>query len=177
MVRCGAAGRGFAGMAYNKPPITAEESTMTTIELKKETAVSVLRRLAAENGGVLEPSQVVDAARAEGSPLHTSFTWDDGEAAEKWRVHQARNLIRVMVEYIDVGKSEPTKVFVALRSESKDGGGYRRTVDVMSDAEMRAQLLAQALEDAKLFKLKYKRLTELAEVFDAMTRAEKKALA
>jgi len=148
-----------------------------TTELFKETTVSVLRRLAAENGGVLEPTQVVEAARDEDSPLHSSFTWDDGEAAEKWRVHQARNLIRVMVEYIDVEKSEPSKVFVALRSEAKTGGGYRRTVDVMSDADMRAQLLKQAFEDAKLFKLKYKRLTELAEVFDAMTRAERKALA
>jgi len=40
------------------------------------------------------PPAVVDAARAEDSPLHRYFTWDDGAAAEKWRLDEARKLVR-----------------------------------------------------------------------------------
>ena len=46
--------------------------------------------------GVLTPSAVVESARDEGSPLHDKFEWDDGVAAEAWRLEQARRLIRTV---------------------------------------------------------------------------------
>lgn len=51
--------------------------------------------------GVLRPADVVDAARNPNSSMHSQFEWDDGEAAEAYRLQQARSLIRrVKVEVI-----------------------------------------------------------------------------
>lgn len=138
--------------------------------INDEKIIADLRAIAKGNGGKLMPKDVVDYARPKKSPLHHRFTWDNDAAAEKWRLHQARGIINVLVEYIDKDKEnkEPVQVFVALRSEIKDGGGYRVTTSVMSDDEMRADLLAQALEDMRTFQKKYRHLSELASVFEAI---------
>lgn len=129
-----------------------------------------LTRLAAEHGGELQPKAVVDAARSEDSPLHKSFDWDDSEAAEKWRLTQARNLIRAVVTYEKVGnKTVETRVFVSLTPDRKENGdGYRLTSSVMSDDAHRQQLLSDAMGEMQRFKEKYRRLSELAKVFAAM---------
>ncbi len=137
-----------------------------------------LKRLAEEHGGVLTPKAVVDAARSETSPLHRSFDWDDTEAAEKWRLLQARNLIRVVVAYEPVadGKTLPCRVFVSLTPDrEQEHGGYRVTSSVMSDPDQRRQLLHDARADMKRFTLKYRQLEELADVFAAMDRATEEA--
>lgn len=132
-----------------------------------------LRRIAKSNGGVLQPATVVDAARPKSSPLHSKFEWDDSAAAEAYRIWQARQLIKVCVEVLP-GVSVPTEVFVSLSSDRCSGGGYRVTTTVLSDAETRAELLEDALAELRIFKIKYRRLTELASVFDAIDRAERK---
>lgn len=40
---------------------------------------------------------IVDRARHEENPLHPFFEWNDGEAAEQYRLSQARTLIRAIV--------------------------------------------------------------------------------
>lgn len=131
-----------------------------------------LERLA--SFGKLQPSDVVAAARKESSPLHKCFTWDDDEAAEAWRLHEARNLIRVYAVR-ELGKEKPDlqRVHVSLRSDRKDGG-YRVLADVLSDADLRKQLLADALDDLRYFKQKYQQLKELAPVFVAAASVEAK---
>lgn len=138
--------------------------------IKHDAVVKELERLAKANGGLLEPEQVVEAARAKTSPLHSSFDWKDTEAAHKWRLHQARNLIRVTVEYLGPDEdASPSRVFVSLTPDRKEGG-YRTMASVLSDAELRNQLMADALEDMKRFQLRYSALRELADVFAAMKK-------
>ena len=127
-----------------------------------------LRRIAKENGGILKPEAVVDAARPEDSPLHGRFCWADDEAARLYRIFQARQLIRVSVQVV-TGKGEKeyvVRAFVSLSPDrEEDGGGYRLITTVMGDADMRAQMLSDALSEMELFAEKYGTLTELAEVF------------
>ena len=54
-----------------------------------------LERIRAKTGQLI-PDDVVKAARPKKSPIHTAFEWDDTVASEKYRVHQARNLIRAV---------------------------------------------------------------------------------
>lgn len=124
-------------------------------------------------GGSLTAESVVDAARDKASPLHTCFTWDNGKAAQKWRLHEARNLIRVYSTR-EMAKDEPDTdhVFVSLRADRSEGG-YRSLTRVLSDTELRQKLLADAFEDMRYFKTKYKRLSELNAVFSAMDAAER----
>lgn len=150
---------------------------MSAGRITSKTIIAELRALAARNGGIVQPDAVVAAAKRATSAMHGWFTWDDGEAAEKWRLHQARNLLRVTVEYLSSDKSEdPVRVFVSLRSD-KEEGGYRRTADVMTDDELRDHLLAEACADMEAFKAKYRRLHELSAVFEAVQTVIEKATA
>lgn len=135
--------------------------------------VAELRRLFADNGGALTPEAIVEAARAEESALHDKFDWDDSEAAHAWRIHQARNLLRVVVTYIGPAEDQIcTRVFVSLTTDrTKGGDGYREIEAVMSNQEYRDQLLADALEEMRRFEQKYSALKELAGVFSAMRKA------
>jgi hypothetical protein len=140
--------------------------------MKKENIIAAeLRRIANENDGILKPEDVVEAARPKDSPLHSQFEWSNTEAANKWRIHQARNLIRVTVEWLNVpGKAEPVEIrpFVSLTPDRKnEGGGYRDTLVVLRSKESREQLLADALAELRAIEDKYAALQELAEVFAA----------
>lgn len=127
-----------------------------------------LKRLAAINGGVLQPRAVVEAARDAVSPLHRFFTWDDSEAAEKYRLQQARQLLSVAVEY-EPRTERHIDVFASLPTDRLNpGGGYRLTVDVLSDDHARAQLLHAARDDMRRFVNRYRELTELADLFQQM---------
>jgi hypothetical protein len=133
-----------------------------------------LQRIATRNCGLLRPEDVVDAARDRKSPLHEQFDWDDSEAAGKWRIHQARQLIRVTVTYREEVKQN-VRVFVSLTPDREnDGGGYRSMVAVLSDSESRKQLLADAMAELNTFEAKYRALDELAGVFAAIRSTRKK---
>ena len=136
--------------------------------LKDEKVISELKRIASENRGILMPETVVAEARLKTSPLHDHFDWDDSEAAKLWRIHQARRLINVCVEYIGPeDERREMRVFVSLRDD-RDEGGYRLLEKVVSTKGLRAQLLEDAMEEMNFFREKYKDLKELSEVFAAM---------
>lgn len=67
-----------------------------------------------EERGALRPSEVVNEARPESSPLHPAFEWNDSVAADEWRMHTARNLIR-SVHVVD-DSEEPVAVYVSVQS-------------------------------------------------------------
>lgn len=127
-----------------------------------------LNRIRSRNGGVLRPSDVVEFARNADTALHSAFTWDDDEAGQKWRLHEARNLIRVMVTIEDVSGDEMVvRPFISLPSDRR-AGGYRATVEVMGDEEMRAEMLSAALAELRATQKKYRQLQALSKVFAAI---------
>ena len=141
------------------------------VPMKNKAVLAELQRIAAEHGGLLRPSDVVKAARAKTSPLHSRFTWDDTKAAQEWRLHEARNLIRVMVHILPNGSDEPQRVFVSLNRDT-ESEGYRPLISVMSDKQLREALLQQAMAEMDYFTEKYESLKELSNVFSAMRRTK-----
>lgn len=140
----------------------------------KNKIVSELKKIAKENGGLLQPESVVEAARSVTSPLHSRFQWDDSSAAHQYRIWQARQLIRVTVEVME-RTGESFDVFVSLSPDrQRESGGYRVLTEVLSDEKMRSQLLQDALDDLELFREKYRRLKELAAVFAAIKKVRKR---
>lgn len=125
-----------------------------------------LKRIAKRNGGIINPPDVVAAARSPKSPLHSKFTWDDTEAAEQYRLWQARQLIRVVVTLVPQTEKHE-RVWVSLTTD-RGQSGYRALVDVLSDQDMRSQLLEEAKAEFAVFRAKFGRLVELAKVFAAM---------
>jgi hypothetical protein len=140
--------------------------------MKNKRIVQELKRIAEKHGNLLKPEIVVQCARQKTSPLHKYFEWNNSEAAEKYRIWQARQLLAVTVEYIQSSR-EPVQVFVSLKPDRKTGG-YRVLSEVLTDAEMRQQMLADAKADMDVFIHKYKRLTELASVFSVMKKVLKR---
>lgn len=159
-------------MSINRDLSTIDPKQRGLFKLGQE-GVAELRRIAEKNDGILRAQDVVKAARSEDSPLHSRFEWDDDEAAEKFRLIQARLLINISVD-VAPGSKIPTRVFVSLSTDRGDGGGYRTAVDVMSDREMRQQLLSDALESMENFRERYRRLKELSSVISAIGKTSKK---
>ena len=117
--------------------------------------------------GLLTAEIVVEQAKSPKSALHDWFEWDDVKASHEYRLWQARQLI-VSVQVLPRGSSKATVAFVSLKSDrARDGGGYRETVSVLSDARMRTELIRQALDDFRYWREKYRTLAELAEIFEA----------
>ena len=131
-----------------------------------------LEKIQARHNGIATPKDVLKAAKNKKSPLHRYFEWDDTTAAEQWRLEQAGNLVRsIEVVCGDSSQAIPTRAYVSIEKNGKRG--YMEISDVMTDPELRDQLLAQALNDAESFQSKYKTLTELKPVFAAIESVKK----
>jgi hypothetical protein len=135
-----------------------------------------LTQIFQEHDGHLPPEAVVEFARNENTALHAEFEWDDTEAAHQFRLSQARKLIRLNIDVIETPNGNVSvPVYVSLVSDRRSGTGYRALTDVMSDAEMRAQLLQQAIHELQRVRRKYESLRELAPVFSALDRVARNA--
>lgn len=115
----------------------------------------------------LSPATLLEASRSESAPLHGEFEWNDSEAAEKYRLHQAAGLIRnlTIVTKQNDGSRVADRAFVVT-----PGGESRYTAlsHALSRQDLRDALLESARRDAKCYIAKYKRLTETAGITSAM---------
>lgn len=136
--------------------------------------IGALRNIAKAHDGFLRAEDVVEAARTDASPLHSYFTWEDTEAAQHWRLFEAQRLIRVVVAVIPGITKDPVRVFMSLKSDRTPIGGYRTSVEILSNAQMREQMVREALDDMQMFRERYRMLRELADVFASMRKAAKK---
>lgn len=118
--------------------------------------------------GLLRPVVIVKSARRKESPLHNRFTWNDGEAANLYRLEEARRLIRVII-FQEIKEIPSQRVFVSLTSDRVNaGGGYRALVDVMSDTSMYARMRSDAMTLLGNAREKYRRVVELEKVWEAI---------
>lgn len=109
------------------------------------------------------PEQVLEKAKDENSELHKCFDWDNEIAGEKWRLHQARNVINGLVFVPKENKEQPVRVF-----SYTPGTNYKPTIQMVVDMNEYTMLLKQARRELEAFKTKYKTLKELKVVFDAI---------
>lgn len=139
------------------------------------TAQAVGERLALieRKKGTLQAKHVLDDARSSKSPLHRYFEWDDGKAAEAYRLNQARHLIQI-VHVKTVGNRDlqkPARAFVSLRPDAENDRQYENIVSVMSDDMKRVRLLKMAKEELADWRNRYETLQEFADLFPVIDRA------
>ncbi len=139
-----------------------------------EAAQAEMMLLKSQHGALVPAEAVVDFARDDSTALHAYFDWDDTEAARKWRIEQARHVIRMIVEVI-AQDLPPVRAFVSLTTDRNAGGGYRSVRDVLADDRLREQMLQDALSEFKLFRAKYEGLKELRRLWDAADVIEAEA--
>lgn len=122
--------------------------------------------IAKDPNGLLLPETVVTTAADPASPLHKYFTWDDSEAAARWRITEARQLIqsvRVYIAPLDIR----VRAFTSLGSDRLTGAGFRKLTDVMEAPDLRQQFLITAYKELTSLESRYGHLEELTRVFEA----------
>lgn len=137
-------------------------------------AQSVGERLDAlqrSNGERLTPRMVVDDARAEDSPLHNCFMWDDVRAGEMYRESQARLILRsIRVEDVnwatDVRVNRRVFVNVAEQVGADLQNAYVPISRVLASEDLRHQLIIQARKELQSFKRRYAEISELMTIVD-----------
>jgi hypothetical protein len=121
--------------------------------------------------GQLTPRLVVEDAKRKTSPTHGIFTWNNDEAAQQYRLAQARQLLRSITVVVSVQKDGrdsdiTSRAFVVVTKP--EGRVYEPVSVALKDADMRAELLTQATRELGSFRKKYQQLQELAGVFSAI---------
>jgi hypothetical protein len=117
--------------------------------------------------GELTPRVVVDDAASPRSPLHPCFEWDDEKAADNYRLVQARKLMGsiVVAEYADAPIADETRAFVHLSIETNQ---YVPIEVAMTNENMRAEVLAKAAREIKLWRARYAAYSEFAQLVAAI---------
>ena len=121
--------------------------------------------------GVTTPHAVVEAGRPEDAPLHPVFEWRNEVAGEKYRVWQARNLIKAVVTIEEKnGKDESTQVYVHVPKGSagddelnQTPSGYQPVSVVVSRPDMYASALSELAGKVSAAKASLEALTRAAE--------------
>ena len=76
--------------------------------------------------GRLYPAKVVNAARDARSPLHGYFTWNNTQAAEKYRITEAQEIIRRVKIEITVDEKKVRVVrYTSIAEKQKTAQEYR----------------------------------------------------
>lgn len=117
-------------------------------------------------GDAATPQQIVERARDEGAELHKCFEWRDDVAAEKYRLHQARQITHhLVIQEPEPQEDEEERQPVRFFHQTVNGTGYRPTEIIYRDENAYETLLETALAELKAFQRKYGRLKELSGVF------------
>jgi len=109
----------------------------------------------ADQYGRLTGKIVVQAATDPEHPLHNRLTWDDAVAGAKYRVHEARNLIRSVKVSVVTGTGRRTNVRAYVRTRDDQGSSYVPTRRVAESPIMREIVLAEMRADWRSFKERY----------------------
>lgn len=136
-------------------------------------AIEAIRK---RNGGEASAEAVVNAAKAKRNPLHPEFVWEDSEAANEYRLTQARELVRhLVVIREEIATDRPQRVYEVIKQPADPEKGkqrakyaYRSVDDIMADPDMRAELLGRALRELISIRNRYRDLQELAVVLRAI---------
>lgn len=114
--------------------------------IKNEDAEIIAERIeqiAAAHELVL-PEDVVEDARNAHSPLHGYFEWDNAEAAEKYRLTQARYYLR-SIDIIREEDERPVRAFhsIVIKTDKVAHRGYTTFRIAVSNRELWEQVLEQ----------------------------------
>jgi len=110
--------------------------------------------------GALQSATIVAEAKAEGSPLHPYFDWDDAIAAHQYRLDTARRLVR-SIEVVE-GDRSPRSFYVHYAGpESPSEGGYEPLSIIKVQPDRYLSAIAEAQRDLTAAQ---RRMAELLDV-------------
>lgn len=117
--------------------------------------------------GEVTPQILLDDARPEGSLLHPLYEWNDGVAAEKYRLFQSRRIMSELVvvkcddPVIDV--KEPVRAFVSV-AKHHEKALYRPVVTAMKEEDSREMVISNAKAELEAVDRKYRGLLDFEKL-------------
>lgn len=112
----------------------------------------------------VSPYTIVAEARKKRSPLHAAFEWDDTVAANKYRVVQARHLIKHIVVVVedDNGEKEEMPAFYNVVQADDGTRGYTSILTVQAEPDYQRQVIAAAIKQLAIWQKRYGQYNKLA---------------
>ena len=132
--------------------------------VKPEVVGAVFEQLEAEYGEVT-PENFLEASKAEDSPTHKLFEWNDTKAAALYRRGQAQQIIlnlRIEEEVNGQKMKLPAYVNIAVGGSRSS---YRNIEHSFQVVETRSIVLARAYNELETFRKKYEKFEEFANLF------------
>lgn len=109
-------------------------------------------------------ADIVEKAKDEKSEMHSCFEWNDSIAGQKYREHQAGNMVRMLVfTKEENGEQKKTNIRFIV-STGKHNNTYTSTRRIIRNEDEYSALLKRAYAELKAFKVKYSSLSELEEI-------------
>ena len=127
-----------------------------------------IEKVVLSEGRELTPRDVVDAARSEDSPIHRLFEWDDTVAADRWRLHQARQVLRcIEIRQVDPRDKAETMapIYVHATQPGTDQPIYAETRRLLTDDELQEAALDEAARLLEGVRTRFARLKQLSTLF------------
>lgn len=152
-------------MAVESVVVWRPGSKLPKAGLKAQIVYAELERIKGDNGG-LSPKAVVESARKKSSPLHRLFEWDDTKAAEQYRHAIARVVMSAISVVYEGGES--SRAYYNIERNAKRV--YVGVAEVLSDADLHRQVLAEAEAYYKSGQKRYSDILELGELHNAIER-------
>lgn len=145
--------------------------------LYKADAEAVYQEIASL-GSKVTPEQIVEYAKDKSTELNKCFTWNNAEAAKKYRIIQAQAIIRnisVTVDYNDDNGEQKQVKCRAIVCTNENKNQYEPISRCIENPDSFARLKATFLKDLLYFKERYERYSkikaEYSDLFDAVDSA------
>lgn len=110
------------------------------------------------------PENIVELAKDEKSVIHNDFEWNDTVAGAKYRLLQAREMIRNFVFETVEEEKQPVRALQITTVTNV----YKPVEFFLKNEDEYQSLLKRALSELQAFKARYSSLAELEDVFKAI---------
>ncbi len=137
-----------------------------------------LNNIREKHGGIIKSQFVVDESQPDDAPLHECFEWDNDIAANEHRKAEASKLIRsvrVVTENTDDELPTITRAFLRVETE-ENGNCYMSSAHVMSQDELRQQVISDAVDLLIRAKSKLKEFRDLERFYTGIETVEQELL-
>jgi hypothetical protein len=118
--------------------------------------------------GLRSPADIVEASRPVKAPTHEVFEWDDAEAADQYRLQQARQLVNhiMVIRQTDDGpvvtRAYHSVVAKADPDDERATRGYVSEAIVWREPKLRDQVVRDALRELQSWRDRYQHYAALA---------------
>ena len=150
--------------AFNKYPVAASLAGAHLEEMEKEY-------------GEVTPQLLLEDSRPEGTLMHCCFEWNDGIAAEKYRLEQSRHIIAdlrvVQIEEDSDKEPVPVRAFIST-SPGRTAMGIHHHINVVkANAEMTKTVTDNAREELEILYAKYNNLCDFLDVMEEFVASKR----